>query len=118
MDWEEYVAERPNSQILYNFQWEAYDELITLSQTIFNRIYPFLIYKIDLNPVNGRISKIMERNRVTRDPYDKKILVGETIYYNKEIPSCLLSQKLFLNLETMDTIYPYQNNKSICLLIT
>ena len=43
----------------------------------------------------------------------KKFLRNQSIYYNKETPFCLLSKKLFLNLERMDVIYALYKNTSI-----
>ena len=53
-----------------------------------------------------QIIKIMERSNIKREPYDKKFVTGEAIYYNeKNYPFVLLSKKSFLSLETMDIIY-------------
>ena len=46
----------------------------------------------------------MEQNIVKSEPYDKKFLIGKSIYYNKETPFCLLTKKTFLNLNTMDVV--------------
>ena len=40
----------------------------------------------------------MGQNRVTRETYDKAILISKKIYYNEEAPLVLLSEKSFLNL--------------------
>ena len=47
----------------------------------------------------------MEHNRVTKEPYNKSFSGKEPIYYNGEILFCLLSEKAFLNLKTMNVIH-------------
>ena len=57
-----------------------------------------LFYNIDLDHIVRQISKIMGQNRVTREPYDKAILINKKIYYSEEAPLVLLLEKSFLNL--------------------
>ena len=49
--------------------------------------------------INMQISKIIEQNKVKKEPQNKKFLIGEAIYYNEECPSVFSSEKSFLNLE-------------------
>ena len=53
------------------------------------------------------IDKIMKQNKIKRVHFDKKILDFHAIlvHYDESCPYCLLSQKIFLNLETMDVIH-------------
>ena len=37
------------------------------------------------------INKIMGKNRLKREPFDKKFLGGEAKYFNGKTPFCLLS---------------------------
>ena len=66
-----------------------------------------LIYQIELKHIIKQITKIMGQSRVKIEPYYKKNLVDEAIYYNEEAPFVLLSEKSFLNLETMDVKYAF-----------
>ena len=52
----------------------------------------------------------MNQNRVKKEPYNKKFLVVEAIYYNEETPYCLISETIAPNLETMDSIYAFYIN--------
>ena len=83
---------------------EYYLELIRMmpSEIGFTHTDLPLFYRIDLKYINKQITKIMGQSRVKREPYDKKFLVGDAIYYNEETSFVLLSDKSFLNLETMD----------------
>ena len=65
-----------------------------------------LPYETDLKYINEQINKIMNKNRVKREPFDKKVLVGKgKTLFNEQITFCLLSEKSFLDLEKMDVIY-------------
>ena len=48
---------------------------------------------------------IIKKNRVKKEPYDKIFLGKESVYYNKEMTFCLISETTILNLETMHVIY-------------
>lgn len=47
----------------------------------------------------------MDKNRVKRESFDKKILFGKKILFSEKVPFCLLSKTAFLNLDTVDVIY-------------
>ena len=90
MDWEEHIAETPNSKILCHLLCKAHNEYylqlgsIMLFQIAFNHIDFLLLYETSLLYIRIEINKIMEQNRVTREPYHKKVLGGREIYYSKE----------------------------------
>ena len=69
-------------------------------QIAFNHIDLPLSYETDLNQNSKQIDKIMSKNRVKREPFDKNFLDGEALYYKEE-------KKSLLNLETMDIIYAF-----------
>lgn len=106
MDWEEYIAETSNSEklryVLCTAHDEYYLELLTimLPQIAFNHTDLPLYYETDLNQNSKQIDKIMSKNRVKREPFDKNFLDGEALYYKEE-------KKSLLNLETMDIIYAF-----------
>lgn len=64
-----------------------------------------LPYETKLKHINGCINKIMDKNRVKRESFDKKILFGKKILFSEKVPFCLLSKTAFLNLDTVDVIY-------------
>lgn len=106
MNWEEYIAETSNSEklryVLCTAHDEYYLELLSIMppQIAFNHIDLPLSYETDLNQNSKQIDKIMSKNRVKREPFDKNFLDGEALYYREE-------KKSLLNLETMDIIYAF-----------
>ena len=74
-DWEKYFAETSNFKILCNLLCRAHYEVV-------NTIDPPLFYETELKHIGMGINKIMEENRVKREPFDKQFSCGEAIYYN------------------------------------
>ena len=75
------------------------------SQIPFDYMDLYLFYETSLVHIRIIINKIMEQNSVKEDHTIKKILDGETVYYNEETPFCLISETTVFNLETMDVMY-------------
>ena len=55
-----------------------------------------LFYETSLVQIRIVINKIMNKNRVKREWYNKIFLGGKTMYYNEETPFCIISETAVL----------------------
>ena len=76
-----------------------------------------LFYETSLVHISYQINNVLNKKRFNREPYNKNVSGSEAVYYNEKTLFCLLSKKVFLNSDTMNVTYVFQNITSTRFLI-